>query len=245
MSDICNKTAVVSGASGVIGKSIAEALSRNNINLCLIGRDKAKLEKIRHEITNDKIHVNNYIGDLKSIDDTKNIAEEIISDNTHIDILIHSAGIYKQQTIADTNIDDFDAQYFINTRAPLILTTQLLPLLEKSKGDIVFINSSVALQEGKAYLSAYTASKYALKALSESLRNEVNHLGIRVLNIYPGRTATTMQEKLFEVEKREYRPEYLLQPKDIANSVVASLVLPKTAEITDIQIRPFSKIPKY
>ena len=87
----------------------------------------------------------------------------------------------------------------------------------------------------------YSATKHAFKALADSLRAEVNPDGIRVLSIYPGRTATPRMETLFAQEGRAYRPELLLQPEDIASIVLSTVMLPWTAEVTDIRIRPMAK----
>jgi len=73
------------------------------------------------------------------------------------------------------------------------------------------------------------------------LREEVNSDGIRVLSVYPGRTATPRVAKLFEKEGRAYQPDLLVQPEDIAEMVTHSLRLPRTAEVTDISIRPMQK----
>ena len=86
--------------------------------------------------------------------------------------------------------------------------------------------------------AAYAASKTALKAVTDSLRSEVNADGIRVLSVYPGRTASAMQEALYKQEGRIYEPEKMLQPEDVAETVVSALSLKRTAEITDILIRP-------
>jgi NADP-dependent 3-hydroxy acid dehydrogenase YdfG len=70
------------------------------------------------------------------------------------------------------------------------------------------------------------------------LRGEVNRYGVRVLSVYIGQTASDMQSKIYKSESRPYLPELLLQPKDIAAVVLNSLTLPRTAEVTDIHIRP-------
>ena len=90
-------------------------------------------------------------------------------------------------------------------------------------------------------LSQYASSKFALHALADCLRQEVNGDGIRVLSIFPGRTASKMQEEVHLMEQRAYDPESLIQARDIAEIVVKSLELPATAEVTDIHIRPFKK----
>jgi NADP-dependent 3-hydroxy acid dehydrogenase YdfG len=120
------------------------------------------------------------------------------------------------------------------------LTQTLLPLLKSGKGQVVFINSSAGLKAG-VNNAQYAATKSALIAIADGLRNELNSEGIRVLSVYPGRTATAMQETVYKMEGRTYRPERLLQAEDIAITVINALSIPRTAEITDIHIRPFLK----
>jgi NADP-dependent 3-hydroxy acid dehydrogenase YdfG len=104
----------------------------------------------------------------------------------------------------------------------------------------VFLNSSAGLM-AHTNVGQYTATKHALKAIADCLREEVNGDRIRVLSVFPGRTATPLQRRLHVVEGREYRPERLLQPEDVASVVVSALCLPRTAEVTDINIRSMSK----
>ncbi|MGC2391714.1 MAG: hypothetical protein WA621_20145, partial [Candidatus Acidiferrum sp.] len=84
--------------------------------------------------------------------------------------------------------------------------------------------------------------KHALKAIADALRAEVNELGVRVISVYPGRTATPQQEKIHELEGRSYHSDRLLQPEDVAQAVLNALAMPRTAEVTDIQIRPMRKL---
>ena len=80
-----------------------------------------------------------------------------------------------------------------------------------------------------------------MKAIADSLREEVSPKGIRVLSLYLGRTATPMQEALYRQEGKAYTPEVLMQPEDVALVVVQALLLPASAELTDISIRPMMK----
>jgi NAD(P)-dependent dehydrogenase (short-subunit alcohol dehydrogenase family) len=160
-----------------------------------------------------------------------------------LDILVHSAGVIHRDPMERACIEDFDLQYATNVRAPYLLTKRLLPLLGRARGQIVFINSSVGLAVKQPEVGQYAATKHALKAIADSLREEVNPKGIRVLTLYLGRTATPMQQALFQQDGREYRLEALLQPEDVASVVVHSLTLPRTAEVTEICIRPMTKSP--
>jgi short-subunit dehydrogenase len=137
-------------------------------------------------------------------------------------------------------VEDFDQQYRINVRAPYVLTQALLPMLRSRPGQIVFINSSVGLR-AKANVGQYAATKHALKAIADSLRDEVNKEGIRVLSVFLGRTATPMQAAIHEMEGRAYHAERLMQSDDVAAMVINALNLPRSAEVTDISIRPLRK----
>lgn len=242
MAGLKHKLAVVTGASSGIGKSIAYALAKNEVDLCLLGRDKSKLEKVSRQLKKIHPEIQMYVCDFSSAENICNVAKTINSSFRDIDILVHSAGNIILRRLEEITEAEFDLQFSVNTRAPFLLTKLLLPAIKKQKGQIVFLNSSIAQQKSRANLSIYAGSKYALRAIADSLREEVNASEVRVLSVYPGRTATAMQEDIFKLENRQYRKNRLLQPEDIAQSVIDALALPRTAEITDILIRPFKKI---
>ncbi len=130
--------------------------------------------------------------------------------------------------------------YRSNVRGHYALIQTMLPVLRKAPGQIVFINSSAGLRS-PAGAGQFSATQHAFRSIADSLRDEVNADGIRVLSIYPGPTATPRMEKLFGKEGRAYKPELLLQPEDIAEMVTHALRLPRTAEVIDISIRPMQK----
>ena len=120
------------------------------------------------------------------------------------------------------------------------LTQSLLPMLKAAEGDIVFINSSVVFSDGRD-VGLYAAMHAAMRAIANALRAECNEDGVRVLTVFPGRTAGALQEAIHEVEGRDYDPDRLLQPADIAEAVLSAVSLPRTAELTELRIRPRSK----
>jgi NADP-dependent 3-hydroxy acid dehydrogenase YdfG len=138
------------------------------------------------------------------------------------------------------SVTELDWLYRANVRAPYVLTQALLPLLLSSQGQIVFINSSVIMQ-ARANIGQFAATQHAIKAIADSLREEVNPLQVRVLSVFPGRTATPRQAIIHEMEGKPYCPERLMQPEDIAAVVINALSLPQSAEVTDISLRPFAK----
>ena len=120
---------------------------------------------------------------------------------------------------------------------PFRLTQLLLPALTSSRGLVVFINSTAG-RTPLAEVGQYAATKYALRALADTLREECNAAGVRVCSVFLGSTATSMQAAVRAKQKRPYHPERLIQPDDVAQMVSGILALPQTAEVTDIIMRP-------
>jgi NADP-dependent 3-hydroxy acid dehydrogenase YdfG len=230
--------AIVTGASGGIGAALTRALLRECVTVFLVGRNRERLEAV---ISGDNdYHARVFPADLTSAEAIKAITNVIESQFGRLDVLIHSAGIISHASLQQSSVEDFDAQYAANLRAPYMLTQAMLPLLKSCRGQIVFINSSAGLG-ARPNVGQYCAIEHALRALTDTIRAEVNGDGIRVLSVYPGRTATSRQAALYAKAGTQYRPELLLQPEDIASVVLNAITLPRTAEVTDIAIRPMLK----
>lgn len=235
-----NQVAVITGAGSGIGRSLALQFAAQQAKLCLVGRNLYKLEEVAQLAQKTSPQVSTYQLDISEDEDIKTLKELTEKDFGDIDLLVHSAGIISFGELRNTSVVELDRQYRTNVRAPYLLTQTFLPSLISQQGQIIFINSS-AIYSVKAGGGQYAASKQALKAIADSLRAEVNSLGVRVVSIYPGRTASPMQEEIYKTEGREYNPERLLQPEDVASTIISALSLPRTAEVTDINIRPFLK----
>lgn len=106
---------------------------------------------------------------------------------------------------------------------------------------MLFVSSSIIRAANLAGRGGYAATKHALKAVADSLRDEVDEHGIRVISLMPGTTATDGRERLHKAAGKPYRPERLLQPDDIARAACDVLALPPTAEVTDLHVRPMRK----
>jgi NADP-dependent 3-hydroxy acid dehydrogenase YdfG len=231
--------AVVTGASGGIGRAIALALARHGAQICAVGRNPTALAETV-AAAQPFASATAFQIDLTSDEGLEPLLRHL-TEAGRLDILIHCAGVIRQNRMEDACTADLDLQYSTNVRAPYVLTKRLLPLLIASRGQIVFVNSSAGLNAKRAEAGQYAATKHALRGIADSLREELNPKGVRVLSVYLGRTATAMQEALFQEEGKDYRPEMLLQPEDVASVVVQTLTLPATAEVTDISIRPMRK----
>lgn len=240
MTSLKDKIAVITGASSGIGKAIALDLAAKGVKTCLLGRNLETLEKVAGVARKTTSKVLCLQVDLVSDQGIRDISNCLQEELPCVDFLIHSAGTISFGPLETASVEDFDRQYQINVRAPYALTQILLPMLKSCQGQIVFINSSAGLNAGPN-AGQYAATKFALKAIADSFRQEINADGLRVLSVYPGRTASPMQETIFKMEKKEYRPELLMQPEDVSAMVINALTLPRTAEITEINARPLIK----
>jgi NADP-dependent 3-hydroxy acid dehydrogenase YdfG len=237
---LTGRVAVVTGASSGVGRAIALALARQGAELCAVGRNSNALAETV-AAARQFSPATTFPLDLTVEENLETLLRHLEEKAGKVDILVHSAGVIHQDLMERARIEDLDLQYATNIRAPYLVSQRLLPFLARARGQIVFINSSVGLAVKRPEVGQYAATKHALKAIADSLREEVNPKGIRVLTLYLGRTATPMQQALFQQDGREYHPETLLQPEDVASVVVHALMLPSTAEVTDISIRPMAK----
>lgn len=234
------EVALVTGAGSGIGKAITIALSAPKRQLWLAGRALERLEAVAEAAASAGSPVRSMQIDLECDEAIFDLATCIRKEAGYIDLLIHCAGYIGMGRLESASVGEFDRHYRINVRAPYLLTQLMLPMLRKRSGQIVFVNSSAGMTAG-ANLSQYAASKHALRAIADSLRQEVNADGIRVVSVYPGRTASRMQAAVHAMEGKDYDPARLMQPEDVAAVVVNVLQLPRTAEVTDIHVRPFLK----
>jgi len=239
VSALQDQVAVITGASSGIGRALALGLAAQGANVCLVGRNLECLEAVAAAAQRAGGSARPYRVDLTLDEEVYRLAAQL-QDHDRLDILIHCAGAIALGRVESAAIEDLDRQYRVNLRAPYLLTQALLPRLKRSRGQIVFVNSSAALN-ARANVSQYAATKAALKAVADSLRDEVNAAGVRVLSVYPGRTATPLQAAIHAAEGKAYDPERLIQPEDVAAAVVSALNLPRSAEVTEIHLRPMVK----
>ncbi|MGH9502227.1 MAG: SDR family oxidoreductase [Terriglobales bacterium] len=240
MSALEGKVAVVTGASRGIGKAMVFALAAQGTTLCLVGRRPETLQAVAEAIREKTQEVVFCPADLSDEAEVNRLVADIRDKVKRVDILIHCAGVIHLGPLESASIEDMDEHYRTNVRAPYVMTQGLIPLLEAAKGQIVFVNSSAGLS-ARANAGQYAASKHALKAVADSLREEVNPVGVRVLSLFLGRTASRMQASVAQMEGKTYQPELLIQPEDVASLAIHALCLPRSVEVTEISMRPLLK----
>ena len=218
------KKAIITGAGRGIGRAIAIALAKEGVHLGLIARTEEGLQNVANEIGNDNITVSIATADVSSNEQVNNAIDNLKSSMGNIDILINNAGIAKFGNFLDLEVAEWEKIIQVNLMGMYYVTRAVLPtMIEQQSGDIINI-SSTAGQRGGPLTSAYSASKFGVLGLTESLAMEVRKHNIRVTALTPSTVATDMaiEQNLLSGDE-----ENVLQPEDLAELIVAQLKLNK------------------
>ncbi|WP_405011488.1 SDR family oxidoreductase [Kitasatospora sp. NBC_01539] len=225
-------THLITGAGSGIGAAVATRLLARGEEVLLLARDARRATQLRERFPGAAT----LVGDLA---DPAKLSWAFGHQHlpVEIDSLLHVAGVVELGHVGDLPVKAWQEQLNVNAVAPAEITRLLLPSLRQARGHVVFVNSGAGLA-AHANWSAYAASKFAVRALADALRAEEHANGVRVTTVYPGRTATPMQEKVHRQEGRDYDPAQWIDPESVATAVVTALDLPRDAEITEITVRP-------
>lgn len=221
-------TALVTGATRGIGRAIAAALAATH-HVHLIGRNRGALDELAEVLPSAEVHV----ADLADGAQFAGIAGGI----DRLDVLVHSAGVLHMGSTEDLDPAQWRESLEVNVLAPVELTRVLLPALRRASGQVILINSGLG-HRSIAGSGAYSASKFALRAFADALRQEEAENGVRVTSIHPGRVATPMQEQLRAWEGLPYDGDAWIRPEQVADAVLTAVNLDRNAVIGTLDISP-------
>jgi short-subunit dehydrogenase len=154
-----------------------------------------------------------------------------------LDSVVHAAGAVSLGGVGELSSEEWRSQLDVNLLAPAELTRLALPALRAARGTVVFVNSGSGLRANPGW-AAYAASKHGLRALADALRAEERENGVRVTSVYPGRTATPMQERVHQQEGKEYDAGEWIRAETVADAILHALDLPRDATIPDVTVSP-------
>lgn len=222
---LAGKVAFITGAGRGIGKAAAIALAKEGVHIGLIARTESALQEVATEIQALGVKVGFAAANIASMDEVNQAVAVLTEQVGPADILINNAGIGTFGKLIDMDPTEWKEMIDINLMGTYYVTRAVLPqLIEKNAGDIINISSTNG-QSGAATSSAYSASKFGVIGLTESLAQEVRRNNIRVTALAPSTVATDLvaDKSFFDASKAE---QYM-QPEDLAEYIVAQLKLPQ------------------
>lgn len=225
-------THLVTGAGSGIGEALVERLAERGDDLWLLVRDAGRAAQLRERFPGTRT----LVGDLS---DPARLSWAFSHQSVpgRLDALIHVAGVVELGSIGETPVATWQHQLNVNAVAPAELTRLLLPALRTARGRVIFVNSGAGLRVSPEW-GSYAASKFAVRAVADALREEERANGVRVTTVYPGRTATPMQEKVHQQEGADYDASRWIEPASVATTILAALDLPRDADLTELTVRP-------
>ncbi|WP_037318083.1 SDR family NAD(P)-dependent oxidoreductase [Salegentibacter sp. Hel_I_6] len=236
------KTALITGATSGIGRATANTLAREGINLILCGRREERLAELKKELSK-RVAVYTLCFDVQDKEQVFSKIESLPEKFQKIDILINNAGnAHGLNPIQDGDIDDWDAMLDINVKGLLYVSKAIFPkMINQGAGHIINIGSTAG-KEVYPNGNVYCASKYAVDALNQAMRIDLNKHGIRVGAVNPGLTQTEFSEVRFkgdtEKAKSVYEGFQALRPEDIADIIRFVVTRPYHVNIADLVVMP-------
>ncbi|WP_027418221.1 3-ketoacyl-ACP reductase [Crocinitomix catalasitica] len=227
MSKLKNKKAIITGGGRGLGKATAIAFAKEGIDVAITGRNEAVMQATVTELKTYGVNAIYSVFDVGNYEEVQAGIKTIIEELGTVDILVNNAGIAAFGSFNDMDVAEWSQIMQTNVMGMYYVTKEVLPhLIEKNEGDIINVSSTAGLN-GNANTSAYSASKFAVIGMSESLMKEVRKNNIRVCTLTPSTIASDMSIELGIANKDSV--DSVLQPEDFAELIVAGLNLPRRA----------------
>lgn len=242
-SSLTGKVALITGASSGIGEATAIAMARAGAAVALGARRTDRLESLAARLRNDGARVLSLELDVNDESACAEAVQRTRSELGGLDVLVNSAGLMLLGPIIDADTEDWRRMIFTNVLGLMYMTHAAVPgMAEQGSGEIVNI-SSVAGRQARSGAGVYNASKWAVNAFSESLRQEVTERGVRVSLVEPGAVATELTDHITHPQSKQgaekmYSSMRALQAEDIARAIVYVVTQPAHVAINEILVRP-------
>lgn len=247
MENLKEKIVLITGASSGIGEACAKKFAELNANLILIARRKNRLEKLSNELSAKfKIKVLPLSFDVRDFNAVKSFYENLTPDWKTVDIVVNNAGLARGlDKFYEGKIEDWDEMIDTNIKGLLYVSRVVVPqMVEREYGHIINIGSTAG-HEPYPMGNVYVATKFAVKALSQSFRIDVLEKGIKITSIDPGMVETEFSKVRFHGDEQRAKKVYEgiqpLTPDDVADAVIYAATRPKHVNINQIVLTPLAQ----
>lgn len=231
-----DRTALITGASRGLGRSISRVLAKNDFNTMLCARRTDPLADLANELNEEE--PGNSIAqpiDFHDVESVRDISHAVPDAWSPISVLINNAGVYFQGPLEETTLQEFQRQIEVNCQGPFILMKELVPeMAERGEGFVCNILATGALR-GSSNHSAFNASKFGLRALTQSIAKEYQHHGVHVSDVVIDGQIRSQRIQENQPERNE---STLLQPESIAQEILHLYNQPRDAWTLELDLRP-------
>jgi len=240
-----DQVAVVTGAGRGIGKAIARVLAGEGCNLVLVARTEGQIHTVGDLVQRQGVKVLTLKADVSVEKDVKTVVQETVRALGRIDILVNNAGILPESIrvpVTEITGEDWDKVLTINLKGMFLFIKNVLPVMKAQNDGYIVTVSSIMGRWGFTNLSSpYTASKFAICGLTETLFKEVKDTNIRISMVCPGIVDTDFQTPS---RRKLAKPQDWLQPEDVAEAVIFLLTRPRKVIIPEMLIYPRAQFPQ-
>jgi len=233
------KTALVTGASSGMGRSIALALAAEGIQVGLLARHRDKLKQVRSEIESAGGRAFVVPADVNEVDQVEEAVRETAAQGGGLQILVNNAGLGLFKPVEELSLEEWDKHIDVMLRGAFIVTKAALPHIYAGEAGHIFFISSLWAKRFCGTCSAYTAAKFGVRGFAQSLREEARQHNVRVTNIMPG----TVNTPFFEKANWNADLDRALLPEDVAYCLVSALKLPDRAMVEELVMQSMQPGP--
>jgi NADP-dependent 3-hydroxy acid dehydrogenase YdfG len=240
--NVAGKVVVITGASSGMGEAASKHLSSLGATVVLGARRTDRIEKLAKEIQDNGGKALAIAVDVTHRDQVKKLVDTAVEKFGRVDVILNNAGIMPLSTLESLHVDEWDKMIDVNIKGVLNGIAAVLPYMKEQKSGQIINTSSVAGHKVFNGSAVYSATKYAVRALTEGLRMEVKPYNIRTTIVCPGAVKTELLDQITDVEVRQANENYVgavgISPDSFARVVAFAISQPEDVDVNEIIFRP-------
>lgn len=236
---------MISGASSGLGEAAAKHLSALGATVVLGARRADRIKELANEITNNGGKALAVAADVTQLDEVKKLVDSAVEQFGRVDVILNNAGIMPLSPMDRLNVQEWNKMIDVNIKGVLNGIAAVLPYMKEQKSGQIINTSSVAGHKIFTGSAVYSATKFAVRALTEGLRMEVKPYNIRTTIVCPGAVKTELLEHITETDIQQANQEYVgtvgISPDSFARVVAFAISQPEDVDVNEIIFRPTSQ----